>query len=130
MKKWILVFIFAFVLNLIWEWGHSFLYANYKGGAITEFILARAALTDAVIILGLIFVLRLSSILVRHSWLLILVGIIISILIEYWALSTGRWEYKDIMPIIPLLNTGLTPTIQLGLLSYIVYRISFNKEKA
>ncbi len=127
MKKWILVFIFAFVLNLIWEWGHSFLYANYKGGAITEFILARAALTDAVIILGLIFVLRLSSILVRHSWLLILVGIIISILIEYWALSTGRWEYKDIMPIIPLLNTGLTPTIQLGLLSYIVYRISFKK---
>ncbi len=125
MKKWILVFIFAFVFNLIWEFGHSFLYLSYKGGEITEFILVRAALTDAVIILGIIFLLRLIPVFVRRPWLIIIIGVIISIAIEWWALGSSRWIYKDIMPIVPILNTGLTPTIQLGLLSYIIYKLSF-----
>ncbi len=50
MKKWILVFVYAFGLNLIWENLHSFLYVHYKQGPITEFILVRAAISDALII--------------------------------------------------------------------------------
>jgi hypothetical protein len=128
MNKWILVFIFSFGINLIWENLHHFLYIHYKGGVITEFILIRAALVDALIISGLVFVLRLSYFLKRYPWLLIFGGVMVSIVIEYWALSNNRWEYKNIMPIIPFLNTGLTPTIQLGLISYFTYKLFFRKK--
>ena len=128
MKKWILVFVYAFGLNLVWENAHHFLYVHYKGGVITEFILARAAVVDALIILGLILLFHITSIPKRYSWLLIIAGVSVSIGIEYWALGINRWEYNDMMPIIPALQTGLTPTIQLGLLGYIVYRILFREK--
>jgi len=124
-KKYAWIFVLAFFLNLIWENLHSLLYVHYKGGPITGLILVRAALFDASVILLLIFLLtrlpkHISS---RYSWLLIIDGTIIAVLLEWWALSQGRWPYTEAMPVIPFLNTGLTPTIQLGLLAYLVYRI-------
>jgi predicted small integral membrane protein len=122
-KKSALIFLLAFISNLIWENLHSLLYANYRGGEITQFILLRATLFDAVFItlLGLLFLgvpyLR------KNLWLSIVIGLVAAILIEIYALNTGRWAYNDLMPIIPLLDTGLTPTIQLGLLSYFSYRM-------
>ena len=50
MKKIFLLFSVAFGLNLIWENLHSFLYAQYQRGPITEFVLLRATLADAVMI--------------------------------------------------------------------------------
>ena len=129
MKKWILVFILAFGLNSIWENLHSLLYVHYKQGLITEFVLVRAALSDALIILGMVFFLRLVPAFARRPWLSIVVGVIIAVGIEWWALGSARWAYKDIMPVIPFLNTGLTPTIQLGLLGYIVYKLGFKNKK-
>jgi len=134
MNKWTLVLIYAFLLNLVWENAHQFLYVHYKGGAITELILIRAALVDALIIFGMILVFRLAlyhlRISDRYSWFLIFAGISISIYLEYWALAANRWEYTDLMPIIPFIHTGLTPTIQIGLLGYIVYRVVFKKTKS
>ncbi len=130
MKKYFLVFILAFVLNFVWENLHSFLYIYYQGGNIGEYVLFRAAFWDAVIILGMIFFLRLTLFLKNQSWILIFVGIIIAIIVEKFALATGRWQYKDIMPIIPYLNTGLTPTIQLGFLAYLTHKIIFRKKRA
>jgi len=120
-RKWFFVFILAFGLNLIWENLHSFLYVHYQGGAITGFILARAALVDALVILVLIRIFCSLPWFPRHSWLIIFFGVAISLIIEYWALETNRWAYGETMPIIPLIGTGLTPTIQLGLLAYLVY---------
>src|SRR3990167_5963264 len=121
MKKVSLIFILSFFLNLIWENLHSFLYIGYMGGTITEFILLRASVADAIIItilsLPFIFVPRLKG----KSWLIIFVGILIAIFVELYALNTGRWAYNEYMPIIPTLGAGLTPTIQLGLLGYLSY---------
>ncbi|MEX0652155.1 MAG: hypothetical protein WD153_01685 [Candidatus Paceibacterota bacterium] len=127
MKKWFLVFIYAFGLNLIWENAHHFLYVHYKGEPITELMLFRAAFVDAVIILALIFALQLFAISRRYPSLLILGGVIVSVGIEYWALGIERWEYTYMMPLVPFLVVGLTPTIQLGLIGYFVYRITFRK---
>ncbi len=123
MKKIISIFAISFILNLIWENLHSILYANYMGDKITELILFRAALADAVIIAVITLPFIFSSILKKQSWLIIFFGIIVSIGIEYYALSTGRWVYNSLMPIIPILGTGLTPTIQLGLLGYISFKL-------
>lgn len=121
MKKIFLIFLLSFILNLIWENLHSLLYVGYMGGKITEFILLRASVADAVIItlLSLPFVCVPS--LRGKSWLIIFIGVLVAIGIEWYALDTGRWVYNGYMPIIPILGVGLTPTIQLGLLGYLSY---------
>lgn len=119
MKRVGIIFLFAFVLNLIWENLHSFLYSNYMGGRITEFILIRASLFDAVIITIIFIPFLYLPILKNKNWLIIVVGIVIAVLNEWYGLSTGRWEYNQLMPIIPIIKTGLTPTLQLGVLGYL-----------
>ena len=123
MKKILSIFVIAFVLNAIWENLHSFLYAAYRGGKITEFILLRATLADAVIITIIALPFLFIPSFKKRSWLIIIIGLVISVAIERYALSTGRWAYNAFMPIIPLLSVGLTPTIQLGLLGYFSLRI-------
>ena len=116
------IFLLAFMLNLVWEELHHVLYVHYQGGEITQGILLRAALFDASFITSLgvlcIFFLALR----RRLWLAALMGLIFAVGLEWWALDTGRWAYTAAMPIIPIFNIGLTPTIQLGILGYFSLR--------
>ena len=121
LKKLLYVFLFSFGLNVFWEQAHSFLYANYQGTPITEFILLRAAVSDAVILSLLALPFLYFDFFRKRVWLIILLGIAVSMLIELYALHTGRWTYNEYMPLIPFLHIGLTPTVQLGLLGYLVY---------
>ncbi len=123
LKKIFFIFVISFLLNLIWENLHVFLYSNYRGGQITEFILARATLADAVMITIIALPFIFFPALAKKDWLIIVVGIIIAVVIEWYALATGRWSYNDLMPLLPLIRTGLTPTIQLGLLGFVSYRL-------
>ena len=118
------IFIIAFVLNFVWENFHSFLYINYKDGLITEYILFRAALFDAAIITILAYPFLKFTVLKDKLWLLVLIAVAYAIGLEMWAIGIGQWAYKDSMPIIPIIKTGLTPTIQLGLLAYISVKTS------
>ena len=123
MKKVLWILLFSFVLNVVWENLHSLLYAGYRGGAITEFILLRASVADAIIITLIALPFILWPRLRKKSWVMIIIGVLISIGIEWVALGTDRWAYNDLMPIVPILGVGLTPTIQLGLLGYLAYWI-------
>lgn len=122
MKKLLIIFGAAFLLNLIWENLHAPLYVHYQGGAITQLVLLRAALVDALFITGLALPFLYIPYLRERTWYALLIGLIAAILLERFALTNGRWAYTAQMPIVPLLNTGLTPTIQLGLLSYGIFR--------
>jgi len=121
-KKLSIIFTAAFLLNLVWENLHSYFYAHYQGGAITEFILLRATLFDAVFITLLAIPFISVPYLRERKWYAILIGFIVAIFIELFALKTGRWAYGEFMPVVPLINTGLTPTVQLGILSYLIFR--------
>ena len=135
-KKLFIIFISAFVLNFIGEHLHSTLYVSYRGGEITDLILFRAALFDAAVITTFAYLcfhsplargaLRLPSRRrgVISLFIFTLSLLIFAVLLEKWALGTGRWVYADAMPIIPFLNVGLTPAIQLGMLGYVSIRIS------
>ncbi|MDP4001725.1 MAG: hypothetical protein Q8P69_01620 [bacterium] len=129
MRKVFLIFLLSFILNVVWENLHSFLYVGYMGDKITEFILLRASVADAVIITLLSVPFMSVSSLKAKSWLIIFIGVLVAIFIELYALNTGRWAYNEYMPIIPILGIGLTPTIQLGLLGYLSYRSVMGKNK-
>lgn len=125
------VFIISFALNLLWEHLHVFLYAHYKGGIITEKILLHATLADALFTVGFALLFLVPSFLKKRMWLVIPLGFALSISIEKWALASGRWAYGSSMPIIPLINVGLTPAIQIGLLAYLTfYFVRLGKAKA
>lgn len=115
MKRILAIFVVSFAFNFLWEHAHAPLYAAYQGGALTNYILLRAALGDAVIIttLGALFIY--FPTVGRRRWLIWPLGLGVAIFIELLALHSGRWAYNSMMPIIPLLKIGLTPTIQLAL---------------
>jgi hypothetical protein len=92
------------------------------GGPITEFILIRASLFDALLITIMLTPFIYWSWLAGQSWLIMLVGIVVAIVNEGYGLSTSRWAYNDLMPILPLIKVGLTPTIQLGILGYLTHK--------
>jgi hypothetical protein len=122
-RKFFLLFLLAFVLNVAWEFAHSVLYVNYQGGEITKVILLRASLWDAVFITLIVAMAYLFKL---NRALAIIIGVLlVSIVIELWAQSTGRWIYSTAMPLIPILNIGLTPTTQLALTGYLAQKFVF-----
>lgn len=123
MKKVSLLFFVSLTLNILWENLHSFLYENYKNGEITEFILVRASLFDALLITIIALPFMYYTSLKNKIWLILILGTALAILNEWYGLSTGRWKYNELMPIVPIIKTGLTPTIQLGLLGYASMKI-------
>lgn len=123
MKRISVIFLTAFLLNVVWENLHAGLYVNYMGGEITEFILLRASLFDAIMITILLLPFLYFSMFKTREWLIFIIGTVIAILNEWYGLSTGRWVYNTLMPILPVIHTGITPTFQIGLLGFVVLKI-------
>src|SRR3989344_8961018 len=98
LKFLFLIFAAAFITNVIWETLHSLLYVSYKSYPITEFILLRAALVDALIITLLALPFIKYNFLGKRLWLILPFGVLMSTVIEIWPLQTGRWVYDMSMP--------------------------------
>ncbi|MDP9249360.1 MAG: hypothetical protein M3M85_02550 [bacterium] len=120
-KKLFLIFLIAFALNLVWEFSHSVLYESYRSGEITSPILLYVSVMDGLYILALTGAAILFKI--NKSAFVIIGGLIFAIALELWAQDTGRWVYTAAMPIIPVLNIGLTPVIQLALTGFVTQKL-------
>jgi hypothetical protein len=120
-KSIIIVFGAAFALNYVWEHLHAVLYLHYKSGSITEGVLLHATLADALFLAGFSLPFLFVPWLKQRVWLIIPLGVTLALGIEWWALESARWAYADTMPVIPILGTGLTPTVQLGLTGYAAF---------
>ena len=62
---------------------------------------------------------------IQRALLLILIGGIGAILAEMRYLSEGNWAYNSSMPVIPLVNAGISPVLQFMLLPPIIYYVGF-----
>lgn len=134
LKKLGLVFIVSFALNLVWENLHALLYTAYQGGPITEFILLRATFGDAVMLTALALPFVYVRFFRQRLWLIVPLGLALAVWIEWYALGAGRWSYNAAMPLVPFLEVGLTPTVQLAITGYITYwfalqRYDFRKKR-
>ena len=129
------VFLASWLLNLIWENLHVFLYDQYRGAFFSQmgwvdrfWILLRASIFDAAFITAIVFLIMLIPWLKgKRLWSLVIVTTLFSISLELYALDTGRWAYNSLMPLIPLLDIGVSPVIQLGLTGYLATRFIFTK---
>lgn len=126
-KKFVVVlFIAAFLINLLWEVSHSLLY-NWNLFPLKNDIyfyvprILRAALGDAITISIMFFIncifrkgfYWINSIKGKDYLAFIFLGLIFAIGVEINAMMNNLWSYNEYMPLV--LGIGLTPLIQLAL---------------
>ncbi len=124
------VFLVGWLLNLLWENLHVFLYEHSRDTLFTQIdqlerfiILLRASIFDATFIVVVTAIAVSIPFLKKYrTWFISIAGVIFAIWLEMHALGTGRWAYNSLMPVIPILNVGISPTIQLGLTGYLAYK--------
>ena len=117
------VAIFAFLLNLTWEFAQVPLFAGMPSAEHWHAVLvcARATLGDVVIALIGFWTIAAST--RARTWVLRptaahiigfeAVGLLITVVMEWLATRVlGRWTYAEAMPVIPLLEVGLAPLLQ------------------
>jgi len=122
----------SLVLNLVWENLQAPLYQGYSSFWQQLPVCSVASLGDALIILVLYFVLAIVN--KDMLWItkmsradvavLIVIEALVAIGIEKWALTTGRWQYDSAMSLIPYVEIGFLPVIQMILLPILTYYIS------
>ncbi|MEO8794914.1 MAG: hypothetical protein ABI390_05570 [Daejeonella sp.] len=108
----------------------------YEGGTYSGshiFFCALASVADAVMVLLIYFgfaILYKNALWVQNLSLsriifLILTGGLGAVVAEIWYLSIGSWSYADAMPVIPIVNAGLSPVLQFIILPILIYILSF-----
>lgn len=132
--NYIILIIVTFLLHLIWENAHISLYGGYEALPFSDHITIFATVGDVAYTL---FAVLLFALFKKNSnWfnetksrdyiLLAVLGFLISLFVEYKALILGKWFYLSAMPIIPLLNVGLSPIVQMTILLPFTVYISSN----
>ena len=126
-----LVFL-AYALHFAWEMGHGSLFApmdRLPFWRATAWC-ARAAGWDVVIsaaayVAAALAARRVHWIGQRTWWpyaIYFAVGLAVTIVMERWAISVGRWQYREAMPAIA--GIGLTPLLQWILIPAVILLIA------
>lgn len=109
----------AFLLHVVWESAQAPLYAGYQSFSQHFSMCLIGTIGDIVITLFVLAFLRLlkKDVTRTADFLgLAIIGFVIAVAIEQNALLAGKWDYASAMPIIPWLNVGLAPILQMTLL--------------
>ena len=124
---------FAFFFNVAWEILQMPLFKGgvYEWRHILFCVLASVA--DVIMVLLIYFgfaliyknALWVKSINANRIIVLILTGGTGAVFAEVWQLSIGTWSYTSAMPLIPVVNVGLSPVLQFMILPIFIYRLSF-----
>jgi hypothetical protein len=127
-RQFAVIFLLAVAVNFAWEMAQSVLYTAMGAPLTATWRCLAASLGDGVIVLGIAG----SGWLLfgRADWyirprlkeylLMTVLGFTIAVLIERRALAGSRWVYTDQMPIMPIVNVGLVPVLQLIVLPPVV----------
>lgn len=125
-----LLFSVALISNLLWENIQAPLYRPYVSFAQHFLLCAKASVWDAgyitVLYLGMaglnrdFFWIRRRQVI--NYALVVVVSLVVAWWIEFDALRDGRWSYSKGMPVV--FGAGLSPLLQLTLLSLFVYEIA------
>lgn len=137
-KRFVLVTLtLAFIFNFAWEVIQMPLYKDAPFTINHIAFCALASIADAIMVLLIYFlfaVIYQNNLWVEDfTWprilILILCGAIGAIIAETRHVSAGNWAYDSSMPIIPIIEVGLSPVLQFTLLPLIIYYLSYRKIK-
>lgn len=126
------LFVISVALNYAWEMGQAFLYVGMDYSAATWRHCFVASLGDGVLV-GIIhfsgrMVMGGSEWFVRPGIkayaIMATSGLLIGILVEWVAVHwLARWAYTEAMPLIPMLDVGWVPVLQMLLLPPLIFSV-------
>ena len=129
--------VLAFLLNFAWEVIQMPLYkdASFNLGHIA--FCALASVADAIMVLLIYFCFALiykkplwvEVLTAPRIFILMLVGAVGAIVAEMRHVSAGTWAYDNSMPILPVVDVGLSPVLQFMLLPALIYYLSYKKNR-
>lgn len=123
----------SFLLNFIWEMLQMPLYNDMELNWQTTLYCALASVADVLMVLLIYYGFALiykdpfwvQNLTIQRTIILVLIGGIGAILAEMRHLSLGNWSYSEAMPLIPVVNAGLSPVLQFMILPAVSYYISY-----
>ena len=122
------VFAIAFLLNAAWEVTQASWYSGERQSLVMTFLHCLPAIVlDALFTLAIYLILlhwrgRTLAQLTRLGLLLLgVIGGTTAVVVELIALSFGWWSYGASMPLVPKLDVGLLPVMQLGFLTPLTF---------
>ena len=114
---------FGFIINLFWEIVQMPLFTSYQEATFLGINTAciQASAGDAVMIVVSFWIL--AILFKSREWiyqlntfrigLFLIPGLVFTIIAEHLAIGPlGRWEYGNLMPVLPFFGTGVVPIIQ------------------
>ena len=115
----------AFLFHWVWETTHGVAYVETRLPLRPRlWHCLPMAIVDTGWTLGLIGLGVAVAAITRHhaatSWSAALAGALTAAILERWALAVGRWTYNELMPVVPVLDVGLWPVLQMTVLPALV----------
>lgn len=121
-----LFFSSSFLLHLVWENLQAPLYAGFQSFEQHFWICFKATWGDLIFMSLIYFALAVvhqnpywiadrTAYTTPATWIIaLLVGGLFAVSFELWAVHIDhRWQYAEVMPLIPVLQIGLTPVLQM-----------------
>lgn len=129
--------VLAFLLNFAWEVIQIPLYKGASFNIEHIAFCALATIADAIMVLLIYFGFALiyknplwvENLTLPRILILMLVGGLGAVAAEIRHVSSRSWAYDTSMPIIPVVDVGLSPVLQLMLLPACIYYLSFKIKK-
>lgn len=129
---WVRLFVISVALNYPWEMGQAFLYVGMDYSAATWWHCFVASLGDGVLV-GLIYFSG-RMVMSRSDWftrpglkpyaIMVTTGLMIGVGVEWVAVHRlARWTYTEAMPLIPMLDIGWVPVLQMLVLPPLIFSI-------
>lgn len=114
---------FVAVANLVWEFAHLPFYTLWETGTTSEIIFAAVHCTGGDILIALSSIMLALFLAGNSSWpsarglpvitLTLISGLGYTVFSEWLNIAVRQaWAYRDLMPVIPIIGTGLSPILQ------------------
>ncbi len=127
-----ILIIVSFVAHFVWEYFHFGFYTGYEHWSGSMPVYWLATVGDVLYTLGafaLVSAIKksyewISSATVSDYFMLVTLGCLIALFVEYKGLALDRWEYRPEMPLIPMLGVGLSPILQMAILLPVTFFVT------
>ena len=121
----------AFLINLVWEISHSYIYKKAIDIPLKQYIprIVNGALRDGILIMLFyaitVFLFQNENILMsgRQIVTFILVAYLFSYIDDEGRIRKNRWEYEEVMP--RIFGVGLMPLIELVFIGVVTFLLVF-----
>ena len=111
------------ILNLLWEFAHMPLYTVWTTGTRGEIVFAAVHCTGGDILIALAALAAALVIFGKRRWpgerfvevygAALVIGILYTAFSEWLNIEVrASWEYSEAMPVVPIINMGLSPLLQ------------------